>query len=210
MGMKRCVIIGAAPNEEVAGIEMIHNEDGVICADGGLQYAVKYNITPDLVIGDFDSLENKNLLKNVPYKQLPVEKDDTDMIAAIRTAKEQGYDSCLILNGTGGRIDHTFACITALFFAESIGLKAQLYDGEMMIYALTKGKMIFSNMNGKRLSLFAFGTEKATVNGKGTYYPLDMCLIDSSFPLGVSNQIVEDEACIELISGKLLVMAENL
>ena len=81
---QECMIIGAAPIESEAVFQEFPPEKYyVICADAGYETAVKYGITPDLIVGDFDSA------KTLPPKSrkvlsLPVEKDVTDtMYAAV-------------------------------------------------------------------------------------------------------------------------------
>ena len=209
MKMKRCVIIGAAPNSTVAGMERITPEDYILCADGGLNYARQYGYEPNLVVGDFDSLEDRSLLANVEFRTLPVEKDDTDMIAAIRIAKTLGFSECLLLNGTGGRIDHTFANLTSLFFAEKLGIQACLIDGKAEIYACSSGRISLAGKRGYRLSLFAFGG-KAGVNGKGMHYSLENRIFSPDFPLGVSNEIDTDDAWLEVCFGSILMILEKI
>lgn len=210
MGEKRCVILGAAPNREISGISRIREDDFILCADGGLEHALRYGIRPDLVVGDFDSLENVSLLNRVEYRKLPVEKDDTDTVAAIRIARELGYSECLLLNGTGGRIDHTFANFSALFFAESIGLHCCMIDGETEIRALLPGKFSLAGRRGFRLSLFAFGCEQAEVDGEGMHYSIADLTLQAAFPLGVSNEIEKENAWIEVRAGKILMMLEKM
>lgn len=61
-----------------------------IAADGGLKWIQALRIVPDLIIGDMDSITEEALLarfgenSTVRIKKLPIEKDDTDMLAAIR------------------------------------------------------------------------------------------------------------------------------
>ena len=210
MGMKRCVLIGAAPNTEISGISRISPEDFILCADGGLEYAIRYGIRPDLVIGDFDSLSDHSLLNGIEFRRLPVEKDDTDTIAALRLARELGYSECLLLNGTGGRIDHTFANFSSLFFAESIGLHTVLIDGETEVSALLPGRYSLHGRCGWRLSLFAFGCERAEVDGAGVHYSVAGLTLQGDFPLGVSNEIESNDAWVTVRSGKILMMLEKM
>ncbi len=86
----RCVIIGAAPVDDYSTAPAILPEDLVLCADGGLRHCIALEIQPDLVIGDFDSLEDRSLLAGYPCLELPVEKDDTDTMFAVK----YGIDSC--------------------------------------------------------------------------------------------------------------------
>ena len=54
----RAVIIGNGTIRNYDSIfKYIHKDDFIICADGGIRHAVKMEIVPDLIIGDFDSLD---------------------------------------------------------------------------------------------------------------------------------------------------------
>ncbi len=79
--------------------------DFVIAADAGLRYLEQAGILADLVIGDFDTL--KEIPTGANVVRLNCEKDDTDMLAAVREGIKAGYKEFHIYGGTGGRIDHT-------------------------------------------------------------------------------------------------------
>jgi len=103
----RCYIAGAG--------EFVENElpiasDFVIAADGGYTELVGRGIVPDLVVGDFDSLGTAPDHPNIVFS--PVEKDDTDMMLAVRQGLDRGYMSFIINGGVGGRLDHTLLCLT--------------------------------------------------------------------------------------------------
>ncbi len=95
--MKRCMIFAAGDFDADAVIGKARNDIAVqrgdsfcIAADGGLKWIQALRIVPDLIIGDMDSITEEALLarfdghKRNPIKKLPIEKDDTDMLAAIR------------------------------------------------------------------------------------------------------------------------------
>lgn len=82
-----CYIVGAGTfYEEGFAPEL---GDFVIAADGGYQILLERGVTMDLVVGDFDSIGFRPDHPNVV--DLPVEKDDTDMMAAIRLGRERGF-----------------------------------------------------------------------------------------------------------------------
>ena len=87
-------------------------EDYVIAADRGYDSLMAYGVVPDLAVGDFDSLGYQPDHPNVI--QLPVEKDDTDMVYALRKGLELGYRRFVLLGGVGGRLEHTLANLQLL------------------------------------------------------------------------------------------------
>ena len=86
--------------------------DYVIAADRGYDSLMAYGVTPDLVVGDFDSLGYAPKHPNVT--QLPAEKDDTDMVYALRKGLELGYRRFVLLGGVGGRLEHTLGNLQLL------------------------------------------------------------------------------------------------
>ena len=108
-----CIVIGAG--DLTIGEIRVHEEDLLIAVDGGLDYGGILGIEPDLILGDFDSVsgqaeEKVNALENrIPERvvRLPKEKDDTDMLAALKEGLARGYRDFRIFAATGGRLDHT-------------------------------------------------------------------------------------------------------
>ena len=107
-----CIIIGAG-DLTVGSLPYNPDKDYVIAADGGLMYCGVLELEPDLILGDFDSVDDEYaeavdaIADQIPDKvvKLPVEKDDTDMLAAIKLGLDKGYESFRIYGGMGGRIE---------------------------------------------------------------------------------------------------------
>ncbi|MEG1848532.1 MAG: thiamine diphosphokinase, partial [Lachnospiraceae bacterium] len=112
---KKCYIIGSGEFEAT----YFHpgREDYLIAADGGYHRFVSLGLIPNLLIGDFDSIGKFELSdeeareKGIRIERLPKEKNDTDLLAAIRVGLDEGCRDFHIFGGTGGRIDHTIANI---------------------------------------------------------------------------------------------------
>ena len=204
----RCVIIGAAPNLHWPA-DLILPEDFVICADGGLDYALRSGIKPDLTVGDYDSLENLKQLAEQEHVTLPVEKDDTDTMAAIKIALARGYRDFLLLNCTGGRLDHTYANLTALCYLQHHNANGTLIDGNCAAQVIGKGRVALNHQCGDGLSLFPLGCRQAVVSGEGVLYQLRSLCLQADFPLGVSNRIVSDSAWIAVEEGTVLMISEK-
>lgn len=81
--MGRCIIIAPLYRGEEQELLSPAAGDWVVCADGGLDAALRFGIRPDLVIGDFDSMPFSHV-GDLPFIRLPVHKDDTDSLFCIR------------------------------------------------------------------------------------------------------------------------------
>ena len=101
----RCVIIAGSPDTNSDFLsEVIKPDDYVICADRGCNFAKQAGITPNLVVGDFDS-EPDVLFPNCETVRLIPEKDDTDTMHSVDLALEKRFDEIAILGALGGRFD---------------------------------------------------------------------------------------------------------
>ena len=105
----RCVIIGGA---EIRNYPLIRSylreDDYMIFCDCGLKHSDDLGVSPSLVIGDFDSHPMPENSRNVI--KLPVMKDDTDTIFAVKEGIRRGYeDFCAaldkVLNLTADEVD---------------------------------------------------------------------------------------------------------
>ena len=201
MNGHECYIIGAG---DFFGLREIPDDsDYVIAADAGYEYCRKNNIIPDLVLGDFDSLGAAPKHPNV--MQLPVEKDDTDTVFAIKTGLEKGYRHFYIYGGLGGkRSDHTIANLPSLLYIANRKARGGLF-GENCVWTAIKNSSISLKGEGS-VAVFCFDGIARGVTLKGLKYELNNAEISSDFPIGVSNSMAAEEATIEVTDGALLVM----
>lgn len=183
---------------------MIHPLPGdfVIAADGGYQAAKELGITPDLLVGDFDSLNY--VPDGIPIERHPVMKDDTDTLLAVRLGLSRGYRNFVLIGTIGGRLDHTIANLQTLLFLVEHGAKGILYgDGT----AVTTVHCETVHLTGEGIvSVFCFGGPAGGVTETGLKYGLDRATVTSSFPIGVSNEFTDVPAAITAEEGTLLVL----
>ena len=178
-----------------------HDFDCVICADASLDAAIGAGLHPDVVIGDFDHGDEPKFDKII---RVPCEKDDTDTMLCVKHAISVGSDEIFIAGGIGGRLDHTIANIQTLAYAEEHGAHAVLSDGRNTAFFIDKCARV-ARASGFCLSLFAFGGD-AVVSISGTKYDVEKKTLTPSFPLGVSNEITENEAEIAVHDGAVLAV----
>ena len=199
-GNKVCSIICGAPD---GSIDKSLTEGLVICADKGLDHAIAAGITPDIVVGDFDSSctavpEGMECIRVSPIK------DDTDAVLAAETAIEHGCNELRFFCAVGGRFDHTFANVQMLEYLHKKGVSAVLYGGSESIRLLHSGEKAELARFGGFVSVFAL-TESAVISETGMKYPLDKHRIERSFPLGVSNEISEETGVISVHEGTIIL-----
>ncbi len=201
----RCVVIAGAPNPDVGFIaQTVTPQDYVICADRGFDAARRAGITPDCLIGDFDSCEGA-LPKNIETVRLKPEKDFSDTFHAVETALSRGFRSVVLLAATGGRLDHTCANLSVLAYLHENGAEGIILSKNEKILLLSEGEHVFKGLDGKTFSVFPFGCPKVTLSYQGAKYPLSYGVLEYSRAMGLSNVFTDDEAEITVHSGKALL-----
>lgn len=201
--MKRCFIFAAGTYYGLR--ERPRPDDLVLAADAGYEVCCREGIVPDLVLGDFDSMEQPKDAENV--LRVPVEKDDTDTMLAVKTALENGCDTIYLYGGTGGkRLDHTLANLQTLLFIRRRGARGWLYDDDFVWTAVENESLtIRREVEWGLFSAFCLGDRAEGIDEVGFQYPLENASLTPEFPLGVSNHIVEETAAITVRSGALIV-----
>lgn len=196
--MAKAVIIAALPCK--LAVELAA-DDLVIACDKGYERAKAAGLSPDVIIGDFDSLgfvpSGENVIK------LPVRKDDTDTGYAIKFAIERGFSDISVYGALGGLTDHTFAAVQLAAGASRQGISLTFFADDCVLFALTNGKRTFS-ADGKRFSVFAVDN-CGGVGLSGADFELKGADLSPFFPLGVSNK-GKGETEIEVASGTLAVL----
>ena len=188
-------------------VEYADAADYIICADAGYVHAKKVGIVPDILVGDFDSLseEPADFLRKV---KLPVEKDETDTLYALRFAFSKGAKNIVLYGGIGTRFDHSYANICLLQHAMVRDISMVVTDGTTEIY-LTDSKITLKEKKGTTISVYAFSDSCAGVCLKGFYYPLENAFLDKYDIIGTSNIVTDDIAEISVSEGNLLIVCNQ-
>lgn len=178
--------------------------DYVIAADRGYDSLMAYGVTPDLVVGDFDSLGRTPSHPNVI--QLPAEKDDTDMVYALRKGLELGYRRFVLLGGVGGRLEHTLANLQALAWLTTQGARGVLAGEGTVATALRNETMTFPAGLTGFWSAFCLSGQAEGVTLRNLKFELTGHTLSADFPLGVSNEFTGEAAEVSVARGTLLAM----
>ena len=183
-------------------------DDFIIAADGGWLACRKTGITPDLLLGEFDSLSTQPDFPHI--LRVPVEKDDTDMMLAIKRGLERGETLFHLYGGMGGqRTDHTVANLQALLYLADHGAEGWLHGRGERWTAIRDGSIVFPARPEGILSVFCVGPDAEGVTIRGAQYPLEGAILTASVPLGVSNHFIGQDIMVEVIHGSLLLGLHN-
>ena len=179
--------------------------DLVIAADAGYRTCLALGLQPDLLVGDFDSMEAPADFPNL--LRAPVEKDDTDTLAAIRLGLDRGCREFYLYGGTGGpRLDHTLANLQCLLFLRRRGARGWMY-GEDFLWTVIENESLTvrKTVEWGLFSAFCLGDRAEGVDETGFQYRLRDAVLTPDCPVGVSNHILEPEAVVSVRQGALAV-----
>ena len=186
-----CVIFCAAEFDALA--RPLEKDDYILAADGGLKHTRKLGIEPNEIIGDFDSLG----FTPPGAEVFPVEKDDTDMMLAIKKGLERGCREFHL---------YTVANFQTLQFLADRGGVGYLVGNRSIVTVVKNGSIDFPAGLRGNLSVFCMGADARGVTERGLYYALEDGVLTSGFPLGVSNHFTGEPAHISVKDGSLLVI----
>ncbi len=181
----------------------------IICCDGGARNLVQTKIKPDIIIGDMDSLDAAQLAnykkEGINIVEYPAKKDFTDTELALDYALKLKPTAIYIWGALGGRIDHTLANLYLLRKGKETGIKICLIDeyGEAF---LPQGEVVFTDAVGCAVSLLTLSPKVEGITLSGFAYPLNNENLSMGETRGLSNYIKESPACINYLSGELLVI----
>jgi len=209
----RALLIAAAPVEGSVTLvaELATQCDLVIAVDGGGAVCLEAGVAPDVVLGDFDSLDAAALQElsagGSRVVRFPAHKDRTDLELAVDEARSAGASEIVLTCASSGRLDHTLAAIATLLANPDLRPRLAEPDVTGWILSLEGRPHIVLHGRGATVSLLAV-SEPAVVSASGVEWPLDRFEIEPGSGLGASNVIADEAgADIAVAGGTLLVLA---
>jgi len=202
--MGNCLIFCAGGFDGL--LEEVNKDDFILAADGGLAHVQSLGLTPNGILGDFDSLGYVPQGSSV----FPVEKDDTDAMLAVRKGLELGYRQFLLYGALEGpRLDHTVANFQTLQYLSDHGAVGYLIGKDYIVTVLKNGALEFPASATGIVSVFCMGADARGVTLTGLQYPLTDGTLTPGFPLGVSNHFIGEDATVSVRDGSLLVLYDR-
>jgi thiamine pyrophosphokinase len=191
---------------------------GFICAvDSGADQARRANITPDLLVGDLDSIqpETLNAYRSGGGELIAVDpyKDATDLELALDTLQSRGFTAVIATNVLGGRLDHELASLGVLARAQTLS-PILIDDATIAIFLsaeaprkhIALGMLFDAEKSGSPTVSILPLTASATVVAHGFEWPLDNESLHSLDARGVSNLVTSPDAYVELTSSTAAVI----
>ena len=204
--MKALVLAGSDILVTDALRELCRDADFVVAADSGIRHADVLGVTPDLIVGDFDSAAQADLARypDIPRETHPVRKDLLDLELALDEAVARGATLLVIVGALGGRLDQTLA---ALFIAARYReqYRVTLHSGHTAAYPLRTGDALALNVPaGLTFSVLSLTVSELSLVGSS--YPLTHAELPFGVGLGVSNETTAAPLEVILHEGSALLL----
>jgi thiamine pyrophosphokinase len=207
-GLTVLVLAGGDPVDERLR-QLLPPYSTVVAADSGLEQAARLDVEVDLVVGDFDSVDPDLLAATeragAAVERHPAAKDHTDLELALLVAQRLGATRVVVAGGWGGRIDHELANLLLLGSPEYASLHLEAIGPGGRIVAV-HDRVELTGSPGDIVTLLAVGRPAHGVRTDGLLYPLRDETLEPGSTRGVSNELVETHATVEVDAGVLLAM----
>ena len=206
---------GLAPSDAtLLAVSKIGQVELVIAADSGLYTAKKLGLAVDVVIGDMDSVDARSLAEaeshGAKIVRHNVDKNFTDLHAALLYAAEHGAQRIVVVTAGGGRLDHQLGVIAAMFdpLVSQLQIKA-LWDNSEIFALQGSASCEFTAQVDDIIGLQAFSATATGISTTGLRWKLSNESLSSHQTRGVSNQATESHISVSVLSGQLLVIHQQ-
>nr|WP_238549609.1 thiamine diphosphokinase [Bifidobacterium callitrichos] len=211
--LPQCVVFAAGEYYAVDAnrANAVEVPDGafVVAADGGLDHARALGVAPDVVVGDFDSLQGDRPACGEHTIALPPQKDDPDLLSALKIGWAHGCRTFHVYGALGGRIDHTLSAIRLTALVARHGGVAFLHGDGTIVTAIRDGRLdwpAFDATPGRMVSVFSHTDVSRGVDEPGLKYRLMDGVLDADSVLGLSNEFLPlTPAAVSVREGTLIV-----
>lgn len=192
---------------------LLPEQNYLIAVDGGLKHLQSIGLSPDILIGDLDSVSADDV-KTVKDKggvimQYPVEKDETDLELAINFVLDQGCDEVIIAAALGGRLDQTLGNLFLLTRPDLKEISVRLDDGQEEVFLIHSAANIFGK-TGDIVSLLPLNGAVYDVKTESLKYPLNYEKLNPYETRGISNVMLSNHARVSLSRGTLVCIHTRL
>lgn len=207
------LILSGAPEDDILYVKQFlaqHSNVRIVCADAGLRHLPALGVSPDLLVGDFDSGFAPDY--DCETIRLIPEKDDTDTMHALQVVMERGCTRIWIACATGGRLDHLLANLSLCEYAAAHNCVCTILDAQNLVRFIASGERVCVPKNSayRYFSIIPLDRQLQGLSISGAKYPVQDAAVERCQMYTVSNEVTANEAIIQIESGcALLICAKD-
>lgn len=191
---------------------LLEQADRVICCDGAAEKLLEYGITPDLIVGDMDSLPLHLQERFSAIIRPDKDQETNDLTKAFKAAVDPLPDVIHILGATGRREDHTMANVSLLAdYAEALAGSGCTIDmvTECGVFKASCGKDVsYSCPTGVEISIFAFDNS-LRINCEGLQYDTSRVAFDTLWKATLNKSTAREFSLHLNHPAKVIVFISN-
>lgn len=203
------IAIVAGGTLESAMRRRIRKADFIIGVDKGAYWLLENHITPDIAIGDFDSVSPRQLAEIekmvINTVKHPKKKDATDLELALDVACTLKPTTISLFGVIGSRMDHTWAGVQLLQNLKSHNISGCIVDNFNELSLIAEFVNVHKSQTYRYISFFPL-FDRASVTLTGFRYNVSRRVFVSGSSLGVSNEIIASPAKVVVHDGTLLMI----
>jgi thiamine pyrophosphokinase len=206
------VVVVASGELDVSDASWLDDADLVIAADGGAASLDRLGRTPDVLVGDLDSIDPTLVARlavaGTTVERHPVDKEASDTELAVELAIGAGARSVVVLGAMGGsRLDHELANLLLLADPALAGHNVRAVRGSTRVHAVHDGERLeLDGSPGELVTLLPVGGDAFGVTTEGLRWPLDRATLRMGRSRGLSNEVVASPTSVRITNGTLLVV----
>lgn len=186
--------------------ERINSKEFIIACNGGYYNCKKLNIEPNLIIGDFDSINDLDFDNKIVF---PKEKDKSDSEIAVDYVIENSYNEIEFWGAIGNRLDHTIFNVSLLYKIYKNNCKGLIFHPPFYIFLIDRDYK-FQKKESGLVSFYPLTLEIKNLRIKNLKYELNGEDIYFGSTITLSNEFIGKEGKIEFDKGLVLVISESL
>ena len=207
--MKKCIILanGKSPAKSIIRYLESAGYNFLICADGGADTVKRLRLTPDVIIGDFDSVKSETLsfFGNKSEIIRIKRQNDTDVEKALKYAIRKKFNEAILLGAIGDRLDHSF-CNMGIVIKFFNKIQVRIVSDKSMLTPY-KGVVELQAIKGETISLYGFD-DKTKITSEGLKYPLKKTALPFGKRESTSNVAVKDVIRLKIERGMIFVIRD--
>ncbi len=202
-------------NGEFSEVEFVRpflgDEFLCVAVDGGARHAALLRVTPQILLGDMDSISAELLSKfkttGTEILCHPVEKDYTDLELGLRLLSEKGFEEVHLIGLEGGRIDHVMATHAIFGHEDFWGIRLWGYEKRSRFTSVRAGEKLAVKIDvGERFSLIPITEKVSGVTLSGAKWNLSGADLRLGESRGLSNIAKADQLSVSVRSGALILV----
>jgi len=190
---------GEFPSHKIP-LGILKKSSSILACDGAADTLLNQGYTPDVILGDLDSLSDKNKIEHTDTIIEAPDQSQNDLRKAINYAKDHNIDDIIIIGASGKREDHMIGNIFSLLDYKDLKIKLLTDTG---VFSCIHESQNIESFKGQQVSIFTSdNTIKITSNN--LKYNFNNIVISTIYS-GTLNESTSNDFKLFISHGSLLI-----